>query len=69
MLQDLYLVSCYFDTVQAVLYEDDLNRRYGDGAVTEAIRQGLLERRKIPCAAGRERIICWLSEKGRVSFQ
>jgi hypothetical protein len=65
MLHDLYLLSVYFDPTQAVLYEDDLNNRYGRDAVDKALGQGLIERFCAPCASGRMRFFCRLSDQGR----
>lgn len=64
MLQDLYMMSLYFNGPDAVLYEDDLRRRYGESVVLQAIRSGLLEHRRVPGGCGRRRCVCWLSEKG-----
>lgn len=43
MLHDLYLLSCYFEPAQAVLFEDDLENRYGRATVREALVQGWIE--------------------------
>lgn len=43
MLHDLYLLSCYFEPSQAMLYEDDLETRYGISAVREALLEGWIE--------------------------
>lgn len=64
MLHDLYLLSCYFEGPQAVLYEDDLKRRYGDKAVEDAASQGLLEYFCAPCAKTDGRFFCRLSALG-----
>lgn len=40
MLYDLYLLSCYFSPDQAVMYEDEVIRRYDATTVREVIRQG-----------------------------
>ncbi len=64
MLHDLYLLSCYFEPTQAVLYEDDLKRRYGDGAVKDALDQGLLEFFRTPCGSQQKgRFFCRLSDR------
>ncbi len=65
MLHDLYLLSCYFDGPQAVLYEEDLKRRYGISAVREALLQGFLELYCAPCAKGGDGFFCRLSARGR----
>lgn len=65
MLHDLYLLSCYFDETQAVLYEDELKRRYGLEAVKNALRDGLLELYCAPCAKGSGGFFCRLSASGR----
>lgn len=64
MLHDLYLLSCYFEGPQAVLYEDDLRRRYGTAAVRDALRDGLLELYCAPCAKGPGKFFCRLSSHG-----
>lgn len=65
MLHDLYLLSCYFDGPQAVLYEDDLKRRYGFSAVAEALKEGLIELYCAPCNGVREgKFFCRLSPRG-----
>lgn len=65
MLHDLYLLSCYFEGPQAVLYEEDLKRRYGLETVTRALNDGLLELYCIPCAKGAGGFFCRLSAQGR----
>jgi hypothetical protein len=64
MLHDLYLLSCYFEGPQAVLYEDDLKRRYGIQAVRDAVLQGLLELYCVPCAKNQGKFFCRLSARG-----
>lgn len=64
MLHDLYLLSCYFQPTEAVLYEDDLKRRYGVEVVTDAIRQGLVELYCAPCSKGPGKFFCRLSQHG-----
>jgi hypothetical protein len=66
MLTDLYLMENYFEEPFTVFYEDDLIRQYGADQIGAAIEDGLLERRPVPCAAGRVRCVCRLSEKGCV---
>lgn len=50
MLHDLYLLSCYLEPAQAVLYEDELCARYGSDAIAQALKEGLIERCCPPCA-------------------
>lgn len=64
MLHDLYLLSCYFDPTQAVLFEEDLNRRYGLAAVTEALKEGWIELCCMPCRQGNQRRWCRLTHVG-----
>ena len=65
MLHDLYLLSCYFDGPQAVLYEDDLKRRYGLSVVAEALKEGLIELYCAPCNGVRgDKFFCRLSPRG-----
>ena len=64
MLHDLYLISCYFDPAAALQYEDELMKKYGEDAVTTALRDGLIERSCIPCARGPKRFYCRLSSSG-----
>lgn len=68
MLHDLYLLSCYFEPTHAVLYEDELLARYGEGAVQKAARDGLIELFRAPCHAGAKgRFFCRLSERGMLA--
>ena len=64
MLHDLYLLSCYFEGPQAILYEDELKRRYGYGAVREALKKGWIELYCPPCAKGNNTFFCRLSPRG-----
>ena len=64
MLHDLYLLSCYFEGPQAVLYEDDLERRYGFAAVRDALKEGLIELYSAPCSKGQGKFFCRLSNRG-----
>lgn len=64
MLHDLYLLSCYFEGPQAVLYEDDLKRRYGLAQVADALKEGLIELYCAPCAKGSGKFFCRLSSRG-----
>ncbi len=64
MLHDLYLLSCYFEGPQAVLYEDELKRRYGEAEVQDAVKAGWLEFFCAPCSKGDGRFFCRLSALG-----
>jgi hypothetical protein len=64
MLHDLYLLSCYFEESQAVMYEDDLKRRYGLKAVADALKEGLIELHCAPCGRGASGFYCRLSARG-----
>ena len=64
MLHDLYLLSCYFDGPQAVLYEDVLKRRYGLSAVADALKEGLIELYCAPCNKTSGKFFCRLSKTG-----
>lgn len=65
MLHDLYLLSCYFDESQAILYEEDLKRRYGITTVADALKEGLIELYCAPChGAGGGKFFCRLSARG-----
>ena len=64
MLHDLYLLSCYFEGPQAVLYEDELRRRYGVQVVRDAVMQGLVELYCAPCAKNSGKFFCRLSARG-----
>lgn len=66
LLHDLYLLSCYFEPAQAVLYEDELRARYGAAAVEGALREGLIERYCPPCArlGGQAKAYFRLSARG-----
>ncbi len=64
MLHDLYLLSCYFEPTQAVLYEEDLTRRYGLSAVSEAVREGWIELCCLPCRQGPQSRWCKITELG-----
>lgn len=64
MLHDLYLLSCYFDPSQAMMYEDDLRRKYGAQAVQDALREGFLDIICAPCAKRPERLLCRISAAG-----
>lgn len=69
MLHDLYLLSCYFEPTLAVMYEDDLKRRYGENAVLQALREGMLEYHRAPCLRGGGKCFYSLSEKGLASVR
>jgi hypothetical protein len=64
MLHDLYLLSCYFEPVEAVLYEDEVTARYGAEAVRTALRDGLIELFRAPCKSNvKGRYFCRLTDK------
>ncbi len=65
MLQDLYLLSCYFDASQARLYSDLLERRYGAETLRKALRDGLIELYTPFWPDGGAGPLCRLSPKGR----
>jgi hypothetical protein len=68
MLIELYLLETYFEEPAALMFEEDMVRRFGAAAVTEAVAIGLLEQRRIPCglgaAQGQTRHVCRLSQTG-----
>lgn len=64
MLHDLYLLSCYFEPTEAILYEDELRRRYGVAAVADAARAGYIEFHRAPCERGAGKFFCRLSARG-----
>ena len=64
MLYDLYMLACYFEPTMAVMYEDDLRKRYGESAVAKALEDGLLISSKTPCLCGDRRSFYRLSQKG-----
>ncbi|MCB9990072.1 MAG: hypothetical protein H6867_01670 [Rhodospirillales bacterium] len=64
MLIDLYLLQTYFAEPSSVIYEEELIRRYGGAAVRQAIKEGMLEKRQIPCKSGAVRHVCTLSDDG-----
>lgn len=64
LLQDLYMLSYYFEPSMAVMYEDDLKRRYGERAVGDAMKEGLLDYYRAPCLRGDGRCFYRLSRKG-----
>lgn len=64
MLIELYLMRFYFGESSSLAFQDDLAVRYGQAAVTAAIEDGLLDRRRIPCAGGGARFVCQLSDLG-----
>ena len=64
MLHDLYLLSCYFEPTQAVLYEEELERRYGLAAVRDAVKAGYIEFFCAPCEKGAGKFFCRLSPQG-----
>lgn len=64
MLHDLYLLTCYFEPTNAILYEDELKRRYGMGAIDEAVRDGYIELFRAPCVRGSGKCFYRLSTRG-----
>jgi hypothetical protein len=64
MLHDLYLLTCYFEPTLAVMYEDDLKRRYGEGAIRQALRDGMLDFHQAPCLRSGGKCFYRLSQKG-----
>jgi hypothetical protein len=64
MLHDLYLLSCYFEPSLAVMYEDDMKRRYGAVAIQKAVQDGFLDLHQTPCLFGRGKCFYSLSSKG-----
>lgn len=69
MLHDLYLLSCYFEPSLAVMYEDDMKRRYGVSAIQQAVQDGLLDFHRTPCLLGRGKCFYSLSDKGLQSIE
>lgn len=65
MLQTLYEMETYFGSIDSLLFEEDLVARFGAEATLAAIRNGDLEHRWTPCASGKRRCVCALSDKGR----
>lgn len=63
MLQDMHLLSVYFDPAQAGMYEDDLTRRYGAAAVQAAIAKGWVVSRWM-AGCGYCRRVLWISNAG-----
>jgi hypothetical protein len=64
MLHDLYLLSCFFEPSQAVLYEEDLERRYGVAMVKEALLKGWIELYSRPSLKEPSAVLCRLSKTG-----
>ncbi len=69
MLHDLYLLSCYFEPTNAILYEDELQRRYGIKAINDAVRDGFIELFRAPCLKGSSKCFYRLSERGLVHIE
>ncbi len=68
MLHDLYLLSCYFDPAQAAQSAAALEKRYGAGALRDALRAGFVEFcGALPCERGHP-LLCRLSRKGLAQF-
>jgi len=65
MLHDLYLLSCYFEPSQAMLFEDELEDRYGQAAVREALMKGWIEIFCSPLlSSASSKPLCRLSKAG-----
>ena len=64
MLHDLYLLTCYFEPANAILYEDELERRYGITAINDAVREGYIELLRAPCLKGTGKCFYRLSARG-----
>ena len=69
MLHDLYLLSCYFEPTQAILYEDELKRRYGIAEINAAMKEGYIELFRAPCEKGTGKCFYRLSPRGLVMVQ
>ncbi|MBU6234232.1 MAG: hypothetical protein KGQ41_00155 [Alphaproteobacteria bacterium] len=64
-IRELRLMEEYFEPENAVMFESDLIEAHGQDTIWGAIDDGILEHRRLPFRDGRERCICWLTEKGR----
>lgn len=64
MLHDLYLLTCYFEPTNAILYEDELERRYGITAINDAVREGYIELFRAPCVKNAGKCFYRLSARG-----
>lgn len=64
-LRTLRMMEEYFEPENAVMFESDLIDVHGQDSVWQAIDDGVLEHRRLPFRDGRERCICWLTDKGR----
>lgn len=62
MLHDLYLLSCYLEPSQAMLYEEDLEKRYGSAQVREALIEGWIELYCPPTLKTASKPVCRLSK-------
>jgi hypothetical protein len=69
LLHDLFVLQNYYGETQSIMYEDDLIRLYGQDDVQSAIQEGLIDHGWIPCASGRKRCVCRLSDKGQSQIQ
>lgn len=69
MLHDLYLLTCYFEPTNAILYEDELERRYGITTVKEAMHKGYIELFRAPCMNGTGKCFYRLSARGLVEIE
>lgn len=66
MLNDLFMIELYFGTPESAQAQEDMIRRYGYEALHSAVEKGYLHRREIFAGPLRGRILCWLSESGRI---
>lgn len=64
-IDDLMSLQQYFDGPESAMYESALIDVYGQDVIWQAIDDGILEHRRLPFSGGRERCICWLSDKAR----
>lgn len=69
MLHDLYLLTCYFEPTNAILYEDELRHRYGIKAINDAVRDGYIELFRAPCLNGTGKCFYRLSAQGLVHVE
>ena len=69
LLRELQMMENFFEPQDAVMFEADLIANYGQEPIWQAISEGILEHRRLPFSGGRERCICWLTDKGREEAQ
>lgn len=65
MLNDFLSLENMFGPQGAVVFIDDLLARYDVEDVTNALEEGLVERRMICIGPDCGRCVCYLTEKGR----